>query len=72
MSLNFFRAIRVEFEVMSQIYISGSLIHNFGHSVTYKFCCRIPQIKSQCMQEYHTIKFREISERLGEEKKSEN
>ena len=68
---NFFRVIRVEFEAMSRIYISGSLIHHFGHSVTYKFLCKIPQIKLQCMQEYHTIKFREILERLGKGEKNQ-
>ena len=68
----FFWVFRVEFEAMSRMYISGSLIHHFGHSLTYNFLCRILQIKSHCMQEYHTIKFREIPERLGEGKKSEN
>ena len=71
MSLNFFWVFRVDFEVMSQIYISGSLIHHFGHSLTYNFIRKIPQISSQCMQEYYTIKFPEIPEGLGKGKKSE-
>ena len=72
MSLKYFWVFRVEFEAMSQIYISGSLIHHSGHSLTYNFLYRIPQINSQHMQEYCTIKFREIPEGLSKEKKSEN
>ena len=67
--LIFFWVFKVEFGVMShwQIYtISGSLIHHFGHSLTYNFLCRIPQIKSQCMIEYyHAMKFREIPDSEG-------
>jgi hypothetical protein len=51
MSLNLFWIFRVEFEVMSQMYISGSLIHHFGHALTYNFLCRIPQINSKGVAE---------------------
>ena len=75
MSLKFFRIFRVEFEILSQMYISGLgslLIHHFGHSLTYNFFYRIPQFNSQYMQEYYTIKSQEIPEGFGKKKKLEN
>ena len=44
-------------------------IQHFCHSLAYNFLYRIPQIKSQYMQEYHAMEFLEIPEGLGERKK---
>ena len=72
MSLNFFWTFRVEFEVMSQIHVSGSLTYHSGHSLTCNFFCGILRINSRYMQECYTAKFREISEGLGKGKILEN
>jgi hypothetical protein len=56
---------------MSQIIHQNHFIHHFGHSLTYSFLCRIPQIISQCMEDYYIITSRKIPEGLDKGKKSE-
>ena len=73
MSLKKISSLQCEIWGREPMHISESFTHHSGHSLlTYNFLCRIPQINSQYMQEYYTIKFREIPEGLGKGKKSEN
>jgi hypothetical protein len=62
----------MEFEVMSQTHISGSLIHHSGHSLTIIVIVGSLNLIHRNAAKYYTIKSGETPEGLGKGKKSEN